>query len=108
MDLLGDIHYTGPDISTNIPQTWSPFSNLAWRLSSAVTGRSFNMLNHDFNMLGHDFNMLGHDQERFSDSVDDMLVRAPGRILEDPSTSTSSRFANVDPMSIFHNWQKDF
>ena len=92
--------------STYIPQTWSPFSNLAWRLSSAVTGRSFNMLNHDFNMLG--FNMLGHDQERFSDSVDDMLVRAPGRILEDPSTSTSSRFAVVDPMSIFHNWQQDF
>ena len=84
--------------STYIPQTWSPFSNLAWRLSSAITGRSFNMLDYDFNMLDH-------DQERFRDSVDDMLVRAPGRILEDPSTS--SRFANVDPRSIFHNWQTD-
>ena len=93
--------------STYIPQTWSPFSNLAWRLSSAVTGRSFNMLNHDSNMLDHDFNMHDHDQERFRDSVDDMLVRAPGRILEDPSPSTSSRFANVDPRSIFHNWQTD-
>jgi hypothetical protein len=55
-------------------------------------------------MLHHNFNMLSHDQERFRDSVDDMLVRGPGHILEDPSTS---RFANVDPRSIFQNWQKD-
>ena len=72
----------------NVPQTWSPFSNLAWRLSSAVTGRSFNLLSHQPN----------HHQN----SVD-MLARGPASILEEPSTS---RLANVDPRSIFHNWQK--
>merc|ERR1712018_319208 len=51
-------------------QTWSPFSNLAWRLSSAVTGRSFYGISHD------------------EDSVD-MLTRDPGRILEDQSSGSS-------------------
>ena len=72
---------------TPFSQTWSPFSNLAWRLSSAVTGRSFNMLSQD----------ISHQ-----DSVD-RLVRGPGNILEEGSST--SRLANVDPRSIFTNWQ---
>ena len=83
------IKYIHPYISLNVFQTWSPLSNLAWRLSSAVTGRSFKLLSH---------------QPDHQNSVVDMIARGPATILEEPSTSRLAN-ANVDPRSIFHNWQ---
>ena len=107
------------------PKTWTPFSNLAWRLSSVLTaGRSFDSVNQNSNLQqvankGSDVqqniffspinrfkNNINHQDTINDDMGNNMIGREAFRILED--ISNSNVLANVDPRNIFHDWQSSF